>query len=144
MPIVKPNSASTGLGTSAARRIAKPVTRTTSNVRNTKEAELATPRDFGDGSNIRVVVRGRGRNERELKAKSSVVVDTSFESKTEISVRYGDDFSTNKTYTLDRVFGAEADQEMIFDEVVSPIVDDLISGMNCTVFAYGQTGTGKT
>ncbi len=27
---------------------------------------------------------------------------------------------------------------------VEPIVDEVLQGFNCTVFAYGQTGTGKT
>lgn len=34
-------------------------------------------------------------------------------------------------------------QEDIFEEV-SPSVDRALEGYNCTVFAYGQTGTGKT
>ena len=25
-----------------------------------------------------------------------------------------------------------------------PLINEVISGYNCTVFAYGQTGTGKT
>ncbi|KAJ3453429.1 hypothetical protein MRS44_017676 [Fusarium solani] len=35
---------------------------------------------------------------------------------------------------------------MIFDDVVKPILDELgmLAGYNCTIFAYGQTGTGKT
>jgi kinesin family protein 11 len=28
--------------------------------------------------------------------------------------------------------------------MVSPIVDQVLDGYSCTVFAYGQTGTGKT
>ena len=27
---------------------------------------------------------------------------------------------------------------------MSPIVDEVLAGFNCTIFAYGQTGTGKT
>lgn len=97
-----------------------------------------------EGSNIRVITRCRGRNDREIKSKSAVVVDSNSESRQEISVKIGEDLSSTKTYSLDRVFGPEADQAMIFDEIISPIVDDLMKGMNCTVFAYGQTGTGKT
>jgi kinesin family protein 11 len=98
----------------------------------------------GEGSNIKVVVRCRGRNDKELKAKSRVVVDTSM-SKTEVAVRVGPpDAATTKTYTVDQVFGPEADQSIVFEEVVAPVIDDVLQGMNCTVFAYGQTGTGKT
>jgi len=35
-------------------------------------------------------------------------------------------------------------QAEVFSTVVAPVVDDVIKGFNCTVFAYGQTGTGKT
>lgn len=28
--------------------------------------------------------------------------------------------------------------------VVNPLVEEVLAGYNCTVFAYGQTGTGKT
>lgn len=32
----------------------------------------------------------------------------------------------------------------MYDSVVRPVVEEVLSGYNCTVFAYGQTGTGKT
>ena len=32
----------------------------------------------------------------------------------------------------------------MYDSVVRPVVDEVLQGYNCTVFAYGQTGTGKT
>jgi kinesin family member 11 len=28
--------------------------------------------------------------------------------------------------------------------MVAPLVEEVLAGYNCTVFAYGQTGTGKT
>lgn len=37
-----------------------------------------------------------------------------------------------------------ADQESIYHDVVTPILDEVLMGYNCTIFAYGQTGTGKT
>ncbi|KAG9017502.1 kinesin motor protein cin8 [Tulasnella sp. 427] len=48
-----------------------------------------------------------------------------------------------KTYPFDRVFGPEADQAMIYNDVVQPILEEVIQGYNCTLFAYGRTGTGK-
>ncbi|ANB13419.1 Kip1p [Sugiyamaella lignohabitans] len=112
---------------------------------STVSSSSFTSNDSTEGSNIRVVVRCRGRNDREVRAKSRVVVDTSI-SKTDVAVRIGEDVSSTniKTYSVDHVFGPEVDQVMVFEEVIAPIVDDLYSGMNCTVFAYGQTGTGKT
>lgn len=49
-----------------------------------------------------------------------------------------------RTYPFDAVFGPEADQAMIYQEVVSPMLEEVLLGYNCTLFAYGQTGTGKT
>ncbi|XP_053168654.1 kinesin-like protein KIF11 isoform X2 [Hemicordylus capensis] len=42
------------------------------------------------------------------------------------------------------VFGAHAKQIDVYRSVVCPILDEVLLGYNCTVFAYGQTGTGKT
>jgi kinesin family protein 11 len=42
------------------------------------------------------------------------------------------------------VFGASTKQIDVYRSVVCPILDEVIMGYNCTVFAYGQTGTGKT
>lgn len=32
----------------------------------------------------------------------------------------------------------------MYNVVVSPLLEQVLAGYNCTVFAYGQTGTGKT
>ncbi|KAF7042129.1 hypothetical protein CFC21_051812 [Triticum aestivum] len=50
----------------------------------------------------------------------------------------------DKTFTFDKVFGPKSQQRAIYDHAVAPIVDDVLEGYNCTVFAFGQTGTGKT
>ena len=49
-----------------------------------------------------------------------------------------------RTYPFDLVFGPEADQALIYHEVVAPMLEEVLMGYNCTLFAYGQTGTGKT
>lgn len=54
------------------------------------------------------------------------------------------DKAARKTYTFDMVFGQAAKQIDVYRSVVCPILDEVIMGYNCTVFAYGQTGTGKT
>lgn len=35
-------------------------------------------------------------------------------------------------------------QQNIYDEIVRPLVSSVLEGFNGCVFAYGQTGTGKT
>ena len=42
------------------------------------------------------------------------------------------------------MFGPSAKQIDVYRSVVCPILDEVILGYNCTVFTYGQTGTGKT
>lgn len=43
-----------------------------------------------------------------------------------------------------QVFGPASQQKELYDQAVSPIVFEVLEGYNCTIFAYGQTGTGKT
>eukprot|EP00903_Cladosiphon_okamuranus_P012052 g11316.t1 len=48
-----------------------------------------------------------------------------------------------KAWAFDHVFGLEARQETVYAEV-SPLVVSVLDGYNTCIFAYGQTGTGKT
>jgi kinesin family member 11 len=43
-----------------------------------------------------------------------------------------------------QVFGPDSTQEKLYTNAIAPIVDEVLEGFNCTIFAYGQTGTGKT
>ena len=43
-----------------------------------------------------------------------------------------------------QVFGPAAKQQDLYDQAIIPIVNEVLEGFNCTIFAYGQTGTGKT
>ncbi|TGJ82425.1 hypothetical protein E0Z10_g6343 [Xylaria hypoxylon] len=95
-------------------------------------------------TNINVVVRCRGRNEREVRESSAVVVSTDTVQGKVVDLSMGPSALSNKTYNFDRVFSPAADQSMIYDDVVKPILEEMLSGYNCTIFAYGQTGTGKT
>uniref|UniRef100_A0A3P9P798 Kinesin-like protein n=1 Tax=Poecilia reticulata TaxID=8081 RepID=A0A3P9P798_POERE len=96
------------------------------------------------GRNIQVVVRCRPFNTMEHRS-SYGVIDCD-QSRKEVLVRTGgmNDKSSRKTYTFDMVFGPAAKQIDVYRSVVCPILDEVIMGYNCTVFAYGQTGTGKT
>ena len=38
----------------------------------------------------------------------------------------------------------DSSQRQVYDEVAFPIVDSIFQGYNGTVFAFGQTGCGKT
>ncbi|XP_022620913.1 kinesin-like protein KIF3C isoform X1 [Seriola dumerili] len=49
-----------------------------------------------------------------------------------------------KTFTFDAVYDANSKQRDLYDESVRPLIDSVLAGFNGTIFAYGQTGTGKT
>jgi kinesin family protein 5 len=52
--------------------------------------------------------------------------------------------SAQGAFTFDRVFGMNSRQHEIFDYSIKSTVDDIMDGYNGTVFAYGQTGAGKS
>jgi kinesin family protein 11 len=81
--------------------------------------------DGGDETNINVVVRCRGRNEREVRENSGVVLSTNGVKGTSLELSMGPSALSNKTYHFDRVFSPAADQAMIFDDVVRPILDEV-------------------
>ncbi|KAJ0008576.1 hypothetical protein NQD34_015991 [Periophthalmus magnuspinnatus] len=49
-----------------------------------------------------------------------------------------------KVFTFDAVYGWTCTQRDVYDDAVRPLVDSVLYGFNGTIFAYGQTGTGKT
>lgn len=49
-----------------------------------------------------------------------------------------------KAFTFDQVFDWNSTQEQVYEDAAKPIVISVLEGYNGTVFAYGQTGTGKT
>ncbi len=96
-------------------------------------------------TNIQVYVRCRVRNQREVEEKSATVLTTPGGVRgSSLTLTMNPSALSNKHYEFDRVFSPAAGQLMIFDDVVTPILNEMIAGFNCTIFAYGQTGTGKT
>ncbi|XP_075163687.1 kinesin heavy chain-like [Haematobia irritans] len=49
-----------------------------------------------------------------------------------------------KVYLFDKVFKPNASQEKAYNEAAKSIVTDVLAGYNGTIFAYGQTSSGKT
>jgi kinesin family protein 3/17 len=112
--------------------------------------------------NVRVVVRCRplSRKESERNCKQIVEVNSEVNS---ISVQNPSptEFSSSssssdpnkapltsldpsKAFTFDSVFSTSSTQADVYNEVARPIVENVLQGYNGTIFAYGQTGTGKT
>lgn len=87
--------------------------------------------------NIRVICRFRPLNDSEEKSASKIVVK--FPPDTEDSV-----VIAGKVFVFDRVFRTDTTQEMVYGATAKEIVEDVLSGYNGTIFAYGQTSSGKT
>ena len=49
-----------------------------------------------------------------------------------------------RQFTFDMVFDESTPQYGVYEAAAKPIVDSVLEGYNGTIFAYGQTGTGKT
>ncbi|XP_051515879.1 kinesin-like protein KIF3B isoform X2 [Myxocyprinus asiaticus] len=95
---------------------------------------------------VKVVVRCRPMNERERVANFERVVS--------VDVKLGQVYVCNprgasshehpKMFTFDSVYDWNSKQMELYDETFRPLVDSVLFGFNGTIFAYGQTGTGKT
>lgn len=89
---------------------------------------------MNDGKEIQVtvVVRVRPRSAKEIKENSNLIIQTS--GSKDVLIKHGDQ---SKTYTFDKVFGPQVGQQVIFDQVVSGMLQEVLMGYNCTIFAYG-------
>ncbi|XP_050143242.1 kinesin-like protein KIN-14S isoform X1 [Malus sylvestris] len=91
--------------------------------------------------NIRVFCRCRPLNQTEISSGSGSVVEFESSLDNELQVICSD--SSKKQFKFDHVFRPEDNQEAVFAQT-KPIVTSVLDGYNVCIFAYGQTGTGKT
>ena len=89
--------------------------------------------------NIKVYLRVRPLNTKEKQDGSKNLLHS-----TENTVYLTKNKDEKKNFTYDHVFDQEQNQEQIFKEIGGQLVEQFLEGYNCTVFAYGQTGAGKT
>ncbi|XP_034445867.1 kinesin-like protein KIF3B isoform X2 [Hippoglossus hippoglossus] len=95
---------------------------------------------------VKVVVRCRPMNEKEQANKFERVVSVDVKLG-QIVVRNHREASASespKVFTFDSVYDWNSKQIDLYDETFRPLVDSVLLGFNGTIFAYGQTGTGKT
>ncbi|KAL8894759.1 MAG: hypothetical protein Q9192_004067 [Flavoplaca navasiana] len=93
----------------------------------------------GSGNTIKVVARFRPPNKAEIASGGETIVDFETEDTCSINSR-----EAAGAFTFDRVFDTQSRQTDVFDFSIRSTVDDILNGYNGTVFAYGQTGAGKS
>ncbi|XP_048387877.1 kinesin-like protein KIF3C isoform X2 [Stegostoma tigrinum] len=94
---------------------------------------------------VKVVVRCRPMNGKEEAAGCERIVEMDV-NLGQVSIRNpkGSPTELPKSFRFDAVYESSSRQSELYDETVRPLVDSVLQGFNGTVFAYGQTGTGKT
>ncbi|KAK2067799.1 hypothetical protein P8C59_001506 [Phyllachora maydis] len=94
---------------------------------------------MSSANTIKVVARFRPQNSTEIESGGQPIV--SFDGDDTCTV---DSKEAQGSFTFDRVFDMACKQSDIFEFSIKPTVDDILNGYNGTVFAYGQTGAGKS
>ncbi|EGB03166.1 hypothetical protein AURANDRAFT_2300, partial [Aureococcus anophagefferens] len=103
---------------------------------------------------VKVVVRVRPLLSRETSAKivhankedqTVTVVSEASETTSTGATPLGRSRGTAAhSFKFDHVYDEESSQEELYESTARPIVESCLEGYNATIFAYGQTGTGKT
>ncbi|XP_066587811.1 kinesin heavy chain [Prorops nasuta] len=100
--------------------------------------ETPREREIAAEDSIKVVCRFRPLNDSEEKAGSKFIVKFPTGGE-ENCISIG-----GKVYLFDKVFKPNATQDKVYNEAAKSIVTDVLAGYNGTIFAYGQTSSGKT
>ncbi|KPI86599.1 putative OSM3-like kinesin [Leptomonas seymouri] len=91
--------------------------------------------------NIKVLVRCRPLSEKEKAAGHKPCVDLDLTANT---VTAKNVIGEPDRFTFDAVINNSFSQKDIFTQFIMPLTDSVLGGFNATVFAYGQSGSGKT
>ncbi|EFJ25853.1 hypothetical protein SELMODRAFT_413860 [Selaginella moellendorffii] len=94
-------------------------------------------KDKDKGVNVQVLLRCRPFNDDEIKANAPQVISC-HDQRREVTV-----YQNIASKQIDRTFTFDKQRDL-YDQAIIPIVNEVLEGFNCTIFAYGQTGTGKT
>ncbi|GFY97654.1 di-glucose binding protein with Kinesin motor domain-containing protein [Actinidia rufa] len=95
----------------------------------------------GSLGNIRVFCRCRPLNTEEIAEGASMAID--FEAARDGELTVKSNGAPKKTFKFDAVFGPQSNQVDVFEDT-APFASSVLDGYNVCIFAYGQTGTGKT
>ncbi|XP_014679170.1 PREDICTED: kinesin heavy chain isoform 5C-like, partial [Priapulus caudatus] len=104
---------------------------------NTTVVQPAAPGSENAECSVKVVCRIRPLNETELRTGSKFIVK--FPPNTDDALTIG-----SKVFVFDQVLPPQTTQEEVYVKSAQAIVKDVLGGYNGTIFAYGQTSSGKT
>ena len=90
---------------------------------------------------VKVAVRVRPMNQIEKDKNSTICIECD-QSQNQISISKSEEDS--KSFVFDYIYDWNSKQKDVYDQVAFPIVESVLQGYNGTIFAYGQTGCGKT
>lgn len=93
--------------------------------------------------NVLVVCRFRPYNDFEKEYNDKEIIEISQENHF-VTVYQTKEKGEPLSFHFDYVFGQEDSQSHVYEKAAMPIVDAVMHGFNGTVFAYGQTSSGKT
>ena len=99
-------------------------------------------------SKIRVIVRKRPANHREF-AQNDIDIITTEKKNTIIVKELKNKVDLTKyieehKYTFDRTYDENSSNQLIYNEMLKPMIEAAFNKTKITCFAYGQTGSGKT
>ena len=99
-------------------------------------------------SKIRVVVRKRPANHREF-AQNDIDIITTEKKNTIIVKELKNKVDLTKyieehKFTFDRAYGDNSSNQLIYNEMLKPMIEAAFNKTKITCFAFGQTGSGKT
>lgn len=102
------------------------------------------PRTAGGAETVKVVVRCRPLSATEIAAGHQSIVNMQTDRGVVELRNPKEPQEPSKTFTFDAIYDASSKQIDLYDETFRELVDSVLNGFNGTIFAYGQTGTGKT
>ncbi|CAM0876219.1 unnamed protein product [Alopecurus aequalis] len=92
---------------------------------------------------IFVTVRVRPLSKKELAVKDQAGWECA-DSQTIIYKGPPQDRAAPSSYTFDKVFGPSTQTDLVYEDGAKDVAMSALTGINATIFAYGQTSSGKT
>ena len=92
-------------------------------------------------SNVKVICRFRPLNEKEKQNTKEMCI--AYIDEEQVEIKSKNEYN-NFTFQFDKIFGTISTQKEIYDYSAKELVESVLAGYNATIFAYGQTASGKT